>query len=221
MLVRGGRVQALDRHLQRFAAAAADLYGEEPAAAELTQRITAVAASTSGDRRMRVRAAPGIGGGTVVGLELDPLALPDPSVPPALQPLLLPGGLGAYKWCDRRFLERSGADRSVPLIVDRDEEVLEAAWANVWILEGRTIVTPPADGRLLPGVTRALLLERAPKLALKTAVEPVSLVRASRADAIFLTSSLRHAVRATLDGRRAAGDGDSVVATIREALSQS
>jgi para-aminobenzoate synthetase/4-amino-4-deoxychorismate lyase len=60
-----------------------------------------------------------------------------------------------HKWADRRAVDeatqRLGA---TPLILDEDGSVLEAAWANVWIREGDRLVTPPADGRLLPGVTR-------------------------------------------------------------------
>src|SRR5207302_11205253 len=101
------------------------------------------------------------------------------------------GGLGRHKWRDRRLLGSDGTH--VPLIVDRDD-VLEAAWANVWILEGDTVITPPADGRILPGVTRALLLELEPAAI----EEPISLGRAQDADAIILTSSVRLAVPATL-----------------------
>ncbi len=59
---------------------------------------------------------------------------------------------------------RSGREQA-PLLVDADGTVLEAAWGNVWVLEGDALLTPPADGRILPGVTRSLLLELAPRWA--------------------------------------------------------
>jgi para-aminobenzoate synthetase / 4-amino-4-deoxychorismate lyase len=224
MLVRdGGRVQALERHLQRLATAVRELYGAElPAdlAADLTARATDATASTADDHRLRVRAVPGRRG-LAVAIDVEPLALPDPRVPVALEPLPLPGGLGPHKWFDRRVIDHAGGTGRVPLIIDRDERVLEAAWANVWIVEGRTIVTPPADGRLLPGVTRRLLIEHAPRLGLRALVEPISLARARRADAIFLTSSLRHAVPAALDDARRAGTGaETLIARVRDALSK-
>ena len=76
--------------------------------------------------------------------------------PLVLEPFALPGGLGAHKWRDRRLLEALAALRpgAVPLLVDTDGLVLEAAYANVWIVEGDALITPPADGRMLPG-TRA------------------------------------------------------------------
>jgi para-aminobenzoate synthetase/4-amino-4-deoxychorismate lyase len=234
--VRDGHVQALERHLERLAASVADLYGER-LDADLAGRVRAVAAPLPGRHRLRVRLVPGHVG-VSVQIESEPLALPSPRAIPTLEPLPVPGGLGPHKWCDRRLLDRDRDGQSVPLIIDRDDEVLEAAWANVWVLEGSQIVTPPADGRLLPGVTRGLLLELAPALGLTAVVEPVSIARARRADAIFLTSSLRHAVSATLRRPRCAGrassraagpaasradsvtsPSDSVISMIRAALS--
>ncbi len=66
----------------------------------------------------------------------------------------------------------------MPLLVDADGSVLEAAWGNFWLLEGDALVTPPADGRILPGVTRALLLELAPALGLHAREQPITLQRA-------------------------------------------
>jgi para-aminobenzoate synthetase/4-amino-4-deoxychorismate lyase len=236
LLVRGGRVQALDRHLQRLGSSVVELYGES-VPADLPQQVRVAATRLAGEHRLRIKALPAPSGVTVE-LECERLVLPDPSTTLTLQPTLIPGGLGAHKWCDRRLLDRHSAGSSVPLIVDRGDEVLEAGWANVWIVEGQRIVTPPADGRLLPGVTRGLLLERSPELGLTAAVEPVSLARAARADAIFLTSSLRHAVGAVLAERSTGANGhndptranrgdapatttshgDSVVAIIRAAF---
>ena len=71
----------------------------------------------------------------------------------------LPGGLGAHKWRDRRLLDEL-AERleAVPLLVDLDGDVLEAGYANLFIVEGTHLVTPPLDGRQLPGTVRARVL---------------------------------------------------------------
>ena len=130
----------------------------------------------------------------------------------------MPGGLGRYKWCDRRLLDNLSSRQSAPLIVDVEGDVLEASWANVWIVEGGRIVTPAADGRLLPGVTRSLLLECDPALGLTASTEPISVGRAREADAIFLTSSLRYAVTAALDGGPSPHRHSPVVKVLRTAL---
>ena len=114
-----------------------------------------------------------------------PAAMPT-LAPIALAPVVLPGGLGEHKWRDRTLLdalaERHGA---MPLLVDADGGVLEAAISNVWLLEGDALVTPPADGRILPGVTRARLLA-----AVGGREEPCDLDRLAAADAVLLTSSI-------------------------------
>lgn len=109
----------------------------------------------------------------------------------------MPGGLGAHKWCDRRLLDGLGSD-PVPLLVDTDDAVLEGAWGNVWVLAGEDLITPPADGRILPGVTRAALVELAPRLGLRIREEPIGLAGIERAGVMFLTSSLRLAVTAAV-----------------------
>src|SRR4029453_14878172 len=67
----------------------------------------------------------------------EPLAAEPPPDPVTLSPAILPGGLGAHKWRDRRLLDelaqRVGA---VPLIVDLDGDVLEAAASNLFVVEG-------------------------------------------------------------------------------------
>ena len=96
-----------------------------------------------------------------------PASLERPGQPVTLKPVLVPGGIGEYKWRDRRLIDALTAEDSIPLILDAGDELLEAGQMNVWIMEGPRILTPPADGRLLPGVTRALVLELAPTLGLE------------------------------------------------------
>jgi para-aminobenzoate synthetase/4-amino-4-deoxychorismate lyase len=95
--------------------------------------------------------------------------------------LVLPGGLGAHKWVDRDLV--AGSE---PLIVDLSGEVLESGSGNVFIVEGDALVTPPTDGRILPGVTRAELIGSADVL-----IEAIDLARLSAADEVFVTSSIR------------------------------
>jgi para-aminobenzoate synthetase/4-amino-4-deoxychorismate lyase len=72
------------------------------------------------------------------------------------------------------------------------------------VVEDDALITPPADGRILPGVTRSLLLELATALGLDPREEPISLHRAQAAPLTFATSAIRLAVPATLQGSAAA-----------------
>jgi para-aminobenzoate synthetase/4-amino-4-deoxychorismate lyase len=191
VLVEHGRPVGLERHLARLAASIEVLYGTTLPPTLLAGAQAAAAQAADAPRaRMRVLADPA---GTV-RINVPP-AGDRREDPTTLVPFALPGGLGAHKWRDRRLLEAlaEAAGGDVPLLVDTDGHVLEAAYANVWIVEGEALLTPPADGRILPGTTREALLA-ADALAREA---PIDLARLARADAVFLTSSIsgRHPAR--------------------------
>jgi para-aminobenzoate synthetase/4-amino-4-deoxychorismate lyase len=119
----------------------------------------------------------------------------------------VPGGLGAHKWSDRRLLESliAAADGE-PLLCDLDGLVLESARANVFVVESGTLATPPVDGRILPGVTRARVLELARDLGFEVREEPIDLGRLARAEEIFLTGAIGGVMRGGL-GSAPSSDG--------------
>ncbi len=205
LLVRDGHIQALDRHLARLTRSVATLYDELVDSEQVAGVAERAASRLTGTHRLRIDAVP-----DHLGIELraqtapvDPAALTAPVV---LHAVHVPGGLGAHKWRDRRALERAGETSGVPLILDDEQEVLEAAWANVFIIEGTRLLTPAADGRILPGVTRELLLELGPRHGWTVEELPLPLTRVRDADAVLLTSSVRHAVAA---GWGASGSADA------------
>ncbi len=213
LLVRGGRVQAPEAHLERLGRSVSELYAAR-LPTELIRSILARAAGLPGTHRLRVDAIPEAGG---IRIELRDEPVDDgPPAPVACTAVTVAGGLGSHKWCDRRLLESLGVGDAVPLLIDDNGDVLEAAWANVWLVEAGRLITPPADGRILPGVTRALLLVLAPLHSLDVRVEPISVERIRAASAMFLTSSVRVAVAAGLDQPPTAEPG--AVTTIRAAL---
>lgn len=207
LLVLDGEPVALERHLARLAASVRALY--VAALPDCLERELIRAALGHDRARLRVDAVPG-DGGIRTHFELTP--------PPAratqveLIPITVPGGIGPHKWADRRLLHRHTAwarelaagAATEPLLCDLDGNVLEASRANVFIVEdGTRVVTPPPDGRILPGVTRADVLELAHGLALDVRVERIDLERVERADAVFLTGSLSGVEPARLAGRDA------------------
>jgi para-aminobenzoate synthetase/4-amino-4-deoxychorismate lyase len=176
VLVAGGEPLELEGHLARLARSARELYGVEPAL-----DLPAV----SGLARLRMRLTPD----GRVEVETEPLA-PGAVLPAAvaeLRPIVVPGGLGAHKWVDRRML--AGPE---PLVLDLTGEVLEAGAGAVVAVEGERLVTPPADGRLLPSVTLAAL--RAGGVAVHD--EPLTLERLAAADDVLVLSALRRVQRA-------------------------
>jgi para-aminobenzoate synthetase/4-amino-4-deoxychorismate lyase len=192
VLVQDGRAVALERHLTRLGASLRKLYGMDLPPG-LPARVHAVAAEQPAGRvRLRILADPE----GPISVEVS-TAGAGPVEIRLLAPFALPGGLGEHKWRDRRLLDALAvqSDGMVPLLVDTDGAVLEAAYANVWIVEGGELITPPADGRILPGTARAELLESEPRLAREEAID---LARLARADSVFLTSSISGRHPATL-----------------------
>jgi len=189
--VRGGEPVEAGRHLARLRASALELYGVEPA-------VELPAAPPDG--RLRVLLSPD--GRTTVEAHEEPAAAAEV----ALEPRALSGGLGPHKWLDRPH------DPDW-LAVDLDGSVLEAAWANIWVQDtDGALLTPPADGRILPGITRARLLA-APDLSAREA--PLTLADLERARAILLTSSVRLVTPAGL--RRPPGErARKLAAELRE-----
>ena len=106
------------------------------------------------------------------------------------------------------------------LLVDAgpDPTVLEAGWANVWLVDSDRLITPPLDGRILPGVTRARVIGLAGSLGLSVDERPISLAQA-RAGQPMLTSSLQLAAPAAFeDGPEPDQDVVATIGRIRRAL---
>ena len=110
-----------------------------------------------------------------------------------VRPVRHPEWAGAHKWADRDWLEsveRELGD-TVPLVLTAEDEVLEAGRANVFIVKDGALITPPADGRILPGTARAATFDLAADLGIPTAERSLHLTDLREADDLFLTSSLR------------------------------
>ena len=182
-----GIAQHSAAHLERLRRSLAELYDSAlPADADAVLE-RAAATIQHGRARVRLEAHPGRGGRISIVAQAAAV-VSDAATPHALVPFLLPGGLGAHKWIDRRLadaLAAAVASQSTPLLVDGDGLVLETDRANLWIVEGGRRLTPPADGRILPGITRARLLAEA-----DSAEDPISIVRLGHADAVLLSSSI-------------------------------
>lgn len=194
--VQDGRLLAAAAHLGRLGRSLRSLYALAPPPG-LAAELAARAAPLSGAHRLRVDAIPD-GDAITVTVTVSPLPRHAPA-PVRAAIVTVPGGLGPDKLRDREGLGTLAPAGVTALIADADGSVLEAAWGNLWLREGDRLITPPADGRLLPGVTRGRLLALAPRLGLTAGEETVSRERLERADAILLTSALRLAVAATLD----------------------
>jgi para-aminobenzoate synthetase/4-amino-4-deoxychorismate lyase len=175
---RGGKALRWGEHLVRLARSVEALYGAQLGAE--AARLVAEAAKEAGDGRVRIDARPEHRG---VALEVQSGPLPRPEEI-RLEAVCVPGGLGEHKWADRRLIDAltEATQPALPLLVDLDGIVLEAARSNVFLVEGDRLITPPLDGRILPGVGRA---------ELEAIEEHFDLDRLHAADAVLIVSALR------------------------------
>ena len=184
LLVHQGACVNADAHLDRLASSCRTLGLTLPH--DLEKQV-ADASDALDSGRVRV-----VVDGTGVQVSTGP---PPADGPVRLRPVVLPGGLGEHKWADRALIETLSGPGATPLFCDLDGTVLEAGYAAVAIVEGNQLVVPPLDGRLLPSISRAAMLEGT---NLRTVVEPFTLDRARHADSVLLTSALRGPHRALL-----------------------
>ncbi len=199
ILIVDGRPVEAEAHLERLAGSVEALYG----APLPPEAHVAPSPGPRGLRRLRLTLRPGPAGiaclleGSAVPASLP---FPAPENGAELRSTPLPGGLGPHKWADRSALPQLDGE-AVPLLLDDDGAVLEAAWANVFAVHGSALHTPPADGRLLPGVTRAAVLAIAAEEGLETIERPLLAGDLTAASEVFLTGSIRGVVPArSLDG---------------------
>jgi len=107
-----------------------------------------------------------------------------------LRSLPRPGGLGCHKWADRRALDGVEAG-TVPLLLERDGEILEAGRANLFAGIDGVLFTPVADGRILPGIARAGAIAAAAEAGIGVVEQRLSRDQLLAADEVFLTGSVR------------------------------
>lgn len=185
LLVNGGRPVALEDHLARLGTSVATLYDlalPDEAGAEIERGAALLELG-----RLRLDVTPD-GSMSVTTAEIDPAIL-FPREGLELTPVEVPGGIGGHKWADRRLIEAAEAAVSSPLLVDPDDgAALEGTRSNLFVVAGGAVITPPADGRLLPGTTRAHAIGVVRGLGLELREERVDL---AAADEVFLSGAVR------------------------------
>jgi len=196
-----------EAHLRRLSRSLGEVYAEAlPTRAEDELRRAAADLDLG---RLRLTIAP-----AEDGLRIDLLAggvdaetvFPSRGVKLRTHPLA--GGLGPHKWTNRKGINRPAPEQAGALIVDKGE-ALEAGWANLFSVRNGALFTPPLDGRLLPGTTRAAVLELACEDGVDAQEQPLAPDDLLTAEETFLTGSIRGIEPALeLDAQPLAGCGE-------------
>lgn len=225
MKARNGTVFRLDRHLARLTGALQVL--DIPVPSELREWAhTAIDAAALPHGVARLTVTRGIAPGGLV-----PPRDPMPTVVMMLTPMppppasLYEAGVSAQIVSGRRnehaitsglktlaFTEgiaatleaqRAGADEG--LFLDIAGHCSEGAASNLFIVAGGAVTTPPLTCGVLPGITRAVVLELAGTLGIQAEERVVTMPELADADEAFLTSAFRGIVALVRVNGRAIG----------------
>jgi para-aminobenzoate synthetase/4-amino-4-deoxychorismate lyase len=203
LLVTDGGTRGLAAHLSRLEASVRALYGKELPASLRGELASCLASRPSG--RLRITVYP-VGGPLQAAVEVVPLTSAPDAV--TLRPVTVPGGLGAHKYRDRRLLAALTAREQLPpgaqlLLTDETGELLETDRGNVFAVIDGVLLTPPADGRLLPGTARAAVLRAAHGHGIRTGQKPLTLGELAGASEVFVSNAVTGLVPVTAVGGEA------------------
>ena len=84
-------------------------------------------------------------------------------------------------------------------------ELAEGAISSVFLVVAERLITPPLETPVLPGITRATVMELAVELSIPTREEVISRELLFQADEVFLTNSLMEIVPVVRIGRETIG----------------
>jgi branched-chain amino acid aminotransferase len=92
------------------------------------------------------------------------------------------------------------------VMLDQGGFVTECTGDNIFMIKGKTLVTPPVSAGILSGITRAAVLELADKVGLKTDQRMITRFDLYNADELFLTGTAAEIIPVVeMDGRRING----------------
>ena len=221
-----GQVFRLDRHLDRLLGSARKLgWSVLPDADELRENVVQVVGATENeDTRVRLtvttgtlrpaeREAPEL---TVIATASAGARYPDECYTKGVS-VLVPGyrqggddpaaGCKTTSYFSRLASLREAHARGAfeALWLTYDDHVAEGAISNVFAVDGERVLTPPPDTPVLPGITRAAVIELAVALDIPVREQALTLPELVEADEVFLTNSLMEIVPVVRVGREPIG----------------
>jgi len=98
--------------------------------------------------------------------------------------------------------QRAAEAGAVETVMFRDGFLTEASASNVLLVKNGTIVAPPKDHLILPGITYDAAIEFAREAGMPVEIRPITRAEALAADEMWLSSSTKEVVAiTTLDGK--------------------
>ena len=131
-------------------------------------------------------------------------------------------GTKYLSWAENltRYERAHGDGLDEVILLNERGEVAECTSANIFIVNGGRVLTPPLSAGCLPGVTRDLLLEEIRVPGIEIAEQTLMPGALTAADEVFITSTTRELLPVSqIDGRNRAST-NSVCKRLREAFKE-
>lgn len=219
-----GKAFRWKQHLERFQHGADFLKITVPFAAEAISSFAKrlVEENRMPDSLLRLTLSRGVGlrgyspkgaGSPTFLMSLYPMTKVDFTAPPSWRVVVssfcLPAKepLARFKNCNKlpQVLARAEADAAgadEALLLNSEGFVVEGTTSNLFWIKGGTVCTPPLPSGILPGVTRAVILELCGNLRLPSCEENISAEELNKVEGAFLSmSSVGIAEIAFLNGK--------------------
>jgi branched-chain amino acid aminotransferase len=210
-----GRPFALDEHLERLCWSAERVFIELPVGIDVLKEEVWRALKAAGNPESMIRIMVTRGRGE---MGLDPALADRPTRVVIVAPLHTPPpeayerGVGVVTFRTQRIADatdaagakianyliavlatrearRAGAIEA--LIVDNHGRVVEGTSSNVFAVVGSRLLTPPEELGILPGITRARVLDAARSLGISVEFLALGVEQLVDSDEVFISSSLR------------------------------
>ena len=99
----------------------------------------------------------------------------------------------------------AGADEA--LMCNQAGEIVECSQSNFFVVRDGAVITPPLDAGLLPGITRAFVLDLARELGLEAREDTIAPADLPRVQEAFITGTTREVTPVVRVDQQAIGDG--------------
>jgi branched-chain amino acid aminotransferase len=96
-----------------------------------------------------------------------------------------------------------------------DGKVSDGITSNIYLVQGRRLLTPSIDAGILEGITRAVVLDLARRIGLEVVEGLFDMGEVARSDELFLTSSTREIVPIVRVAGKTVGNGRPGPVTLR------
>lgn len=223
----GGKPFDLEQHLARLERSAERVFIPLPVSLSVLEREVrqSIDAHPSSERYVRLTLTRGVGRSLGLDPELavTPLRVITITDLTAPSPALYERGIGAISYRIERASDAAAvADAKIgnyllavlamraaraagaqeALLEAGNGDILEGTTSNVFAVFQGKLATPPESAAILPGITRAHVLELCRRAGLPVELRALSKAELAHADEVFVCSSIRELVPVvTLDGR--------------------